>query len=173
MTILTVFYNIPRCDFKLFFLLRPVDCLGRLNGGGGGSGNNPANGDPERIRLQSAGAGPKYTQHLDDNDDVLMCLPTCDKNSNQIPSQFSDEQPNCRPRAVSPRRFAFTRGGEGGPGPRNQQGKEMNKSTQTHLHITGRLYFVRLLVLHSSRLKVMSICRVVRHSKSPRIALCA
>lgn len=75
MVTLSVFYNIPRCDFKLFFLLRPDQCM---NGGAtiSGSANSVAvgrssNADPERIRLQTAGtrSGPKYTQHLDDPED--------------------------------------------------------------------------------------------------------
>lgn len=76
MVTLSVFYNIPRCDFKLFFLLRSDQCCGGMNGGAAiaGSMNSVAgmgrasNADPERIRLQTAGArsGPKYTQHLDD-----------------------------------------------------------------------------------------------------------
>ena len=77
MVTLSVFYNIPRCDFKLFFLLRPDQCM---NGGAtiSGSANSVAvgrssNADPERIRLQTAGtrSGPKYTQHLDDPEDEV------------------------------------------------------------------------------------------------------
>ena len=80
MVTLSVFYNIPRCDFKLFFLLRPDQCM---NGGAAiaGSMNSVAmgrasNADPERIRLQTAGAnsGPKYTQHLDDPEDEVGYL---------------------------------------------------------------------------------------------------
>ena len=79
MVTLSVFYNIPRCDFKLFFLLRPDQCM---NGGAtiSGSANSVAvgrssNADPERIRLQTAGtrSGPKYTQHLDDPEDEVGC----------------------------------------------------------------------------------------------------
>lgn len=63
MLTLSVFYNIPKCDLKIFFLLRPDGCFGRSNGLT----------DPERMRLQPAnssggagGGGPKYTQHLED-----------------------------------------------------------------------------------------------------------
>lgn len=78
---LSVFYNIPQCNFKLFFMLRPDQCLGGLCGSSsatasstaGGSGShqrfrNEEDEDSERIRLQAAGAptGPRYTQHLDE-----------------------------------------------------------------------------------------------------------
>lgn len=82
MVTLSVFYNIPRCDFKLFFLLRPDQCCGGMNGGAAIPGStisysasaatgNASNANPERIRLHTAGArsGPKYTQHLDDPED--------------------------------------------------------------------------------------------------------
>ena len=82
MVTLSVFYNIPRCDFKLFFLLRSDQCCGGMNGGAAISGSmnsvamgraSSSNADPERIRLQTAGArsGPKYTQHLDDPEDEV------------------------------------------------------------------------------------------------------
>eukprot|EP00095_Tigriopus_kingsejongensis_P009022 maker-scaffold674_size113878-snap-gene-0.21 protein:Tk09022 transcript:maker-scaffold674_size113878-snap-gene-0.21-mRNA-1 annotation:"hypothetical protein DAPPUDRAFT_218276" len=64
MLLLTVFYNIPQCNFKLFFLLRPNGCSG---GGTNGTGQNGGERvDPERIRLHSAKSGPKYTQHLEE-----------------------------------------------------------------------------------------------------------
>ena len=79
---LSVFYNIPQCNFKLFFLLRPDQCLGGLCGSSaastsataaGGSGSHQLfrnEEDSERIRLQTAGAptGPRYTQHLENPD---------------------------------------------------------------------------------------------------------
>ena len=85
MVTLSVFYNIPSCDFKLFFLLRssPLGgCLsppgvgnqGSLHSARGNSSSAAAGStsgqyqDPEKIRLQSKGGskGPKYTQHLDE-----------------------------------------------------------------------------------------------------------
>ncbi len=70
MLLLSVFYNIPRCDFNIFFRLRPNGGCCGLNGSGDGGGTTTgAGGDPERIRLQPstsrAGEGPKYTQQLD------------------------------------------------------------------------------------------------------------
>ncbi|TRY78120.1 hypothetical protein TCAL_09780 [Tigriopus californicus] len=65
MLLLTIFYNIPQCNFKLFFLLRPGGCCSSNNGRGPGQ-NGGERVDPERIRLQSSSSGPKYTQHLED-----------------------------------------------------------------------------------------------------------
>ena len=101
MLTLAVFYSIPSCDLQMLFHLpkSATDCLKGINGingvsgggasgGGGGSSNPVASGssgrhggapaDPERIRLQTAGAGrgPKYTQQMDEQDDeeVNRCL---------------------------------------------------------------------------------------------------
>ncbi len=89
MLTLTVFYNIPRCDLQMLFLLRPAlgaatNCFRSGDDGGGGSGETghigTGNGrgnanatDPERIRLQSAAGagGPKYTQQIDETDEEV------------------------------------------------------------------------------------------------------
>ena len=72
MLILSVFYSLPHCNFSLFFLLRPCGAGGSSGDGVDGPDNNGSRPglDPERIRLQTAGAasGPRYTQQLDDPD---------------------------------------------------------------------------------------------------------
>lgn len=85
MVTLSVFYNIPSCDFKLFFLLRSsplggclsppgVENQGSLRSGAVQSSAGGQYQDPERILLQSKGGqkGPKYTQHLDPEPEVGM-----------------------------------------------------------------------------------------------------
>ena len=75
MLTLSVFYTIPRCDLKLFFLL-PSSVRGCFNNDGNphrvisdGDSASLASGDGtnnERMRLQPAASGPKYTQQVDD-----------------------------------------------------------------------------------------------------------
>ena len=131
MVTLSVFYNIPRCDFKLFFLLRPDQCCGGMNGGAAipaASMNSVAmgrasNADPERIRLQTAGArsGPKYTQHLDDPEDEvgLPCrikkfsfdlIHTIVPQTFHFPSLPSESPSRRFTSPFSPKRFAIANG---------------------------------------------------------------
>ncbi len=96
MLTLAVFYSIPSCDLQLLFHLPQgaADCLKGASNGvtsavasssahaqssstpgqSSSSGGARRAGDPERIRLQTAGGGrgPRYTQQLDEHDDEAV-----------------------------------------------------------------------------------------------------